>query len=86
MIDTIIRNIGIDDGAIEKKRQELTSIGDSFVMQVFEALLRKFERLKKTKEEMVKYCMRKSFKCVMEKLKKKEGGSTKQFITQYFNS
>lgn len=33
---------------------------------IFEALLSKFKKLKKTKEEMVKYCIRKAFKFVSD--------------------
>lgn len=33
---------------------------------VFKVLLGKFKKLRKTKEEMVKYCMRKAFKFVTD--------------------
>lgn len=37
---------------------------------MFVVLARKFRRLRKTKEEMVKYCIRKAFKFVTESNKK----------------
>jgi hypothetical protein len=33
---------------------------------VFRVLLAKFKKLRKTKEEMVKYCMRKAFKFIAD--------------------
>jgi hypothetical protein len=43
---------------------------DPALREVFQVLARKFRRLRKTKEEMVKYCIRKAFKYVTELTKK----------------
>lgn len=52
---------------------------------MFEILLRKFKKLKKTKEEMTKYCMRKAFKFLADKYKKGlEGKETTDFLKEYF--
>lgn len=53
-------------------------------MQIFDALLRKFLRLHKTKEEMVKYCMRKSFKFAVDRLRKRENTHDRNSIAEYF--
>ena len=37
--------------------------------KVFDHLVGKFVKLKKTKEEMVKYCIRKSFKFITNKMR-----------------
>jgi hypothetical protein len=38
---------------------------------VSEVLIDKFKKLKKTKEELIKYCMRKAFKFILELPKNK---------------
>ena len=37
---------------------------------ILKSLLEKFKKLKKTKEEMTKYCMRKVFKFIADKMRK----------------
>lgn len=44
---------------------------------VFRTLLGKFLKLRKTKEEMIKYCMRKAFKFIGDSKKEKSGKSKK---------
>lgn len=82
----ITRNIGIDESRIEQKRQELLATKDPFAVQIFDCLVKKFQRLKKTKEEMVKYCMRKSFKFAADKLKKRESLTNKDYLNYYFKT
>ena len=45
---------------------------------VFRTLLAKFLKLRKTKEEMIKYCMRKAFKFIGDTKKEKSGKSKKE--------
>lgn len=54
--------------------------------EVFDVLVKKFKKLKKTKEEMTKYCMRKAFKFLAEKYKKELDGSrdSTDFLKDYF--
>lgn len=53
--------------------------------QVFDILVKKFRKLKKTKEEMTKYCMRKAFKFLADKHKKlSEMKDATDFLTSYF--
>lgn len=40
--------------------------------KVFDHLVGKFMKLKKTKEEMVKYCIRKSFKFITNKMRNED--------------
>jgi hypothetical protein len=51
---------------------------DHDLREVYDILLKKFKRLKKTKEEMTKYCMRKAFKFLSEKIKRENPGLNKE--------
>mgnify|MGYP006898477533 CR=1 FL=1 len=52
---------------------------------MFDILVKKFRKLKKTKEEMTKYCMRKAFKFLADKHKKlSEMKDATDFLTSYF--
>jgi hypothetical protein len=49
---------------------------------VAETLIEKFSKIKKTKEELIKYCMRKAFKFILELPKNKHmlnGDKTEKF-------
>jgi molecular chaperone DnaK (HSP70) len=43
--------------------------GCEFNRKLFDYLVSKFKKLRKTKEEMVKYCVRKSFKYITTKMR-----------------
>ena len=62
--------------------------GSKDLMEVFRILMLKFKKLKKTKEEITKYCMRKAFKFIMDKEKKEKKSSkdTDDFMKKYFES
>lgn len=49
MLEILTRNVGIDQAPIDKKRQQLASNDDPFPVQIFDCLLKKFQRLRKTK-------------------------------------
>ena len=59
---------------------------DKVLAEIFDVLIRKFRKLKKTKEEMTKYCMRKSFKFLADKQKKNiDGKDSTDFLREYFD-
>ena len=62
--------------------------GSNDLMEVFRMLMQKFKKLKKTKEEMTKYCMRKAFKFIIDKERqeKKNSKDTDNFMKQYFEN
>lgn len=43
-----------------------------FLCEVFSYLYKRFKKVKKTKEEMIKYTMRKSFKYITDQMKKED--------------
>ena len=54
---------------------------DESLEYVFKSLMGKFKKLKKTKEEMTKFCMRKAFKFINDNkrnMKKKNCSSKKE--------
>ena len=46
--------------------------GDVFLKEIFDSLLIKFKGVKKSREEMVKYCMRKACGFIDELIRKKK--------------
>ena len=46
--------------------------GQNFLSEVFQYLYKRFKKTKKTKEEMIKYTMRKSFKFITDQMKKED--------------
>ncbi len=54
---------------LEKGKEKIQNSGSEFNKKLFDYLCSKFKKLKKTKEEMVKYCVRKSFKHIMNKMR-----------------
>lgn len=56
------------------------------LLEVFEMLVRRLKKVKKTKEEMVKYCMRKVFRHIGSKNKKSNGRDVSQALREYFGN
>lgn len=54
---------------MDQARQSLEGYGTQFNKKLFDYLAAKFKKLRKTKEEMVKYCVRKSFKHITNKMR-----------------
>lgn len=54
---------------MEKARKDLEDYGSEVIKKMFDNLRGKFEKLKKTKEEMIKYCIRRSFKFITTKMR-----------------
>ena len=48
----------------------MENTGQTFMAEVFQYLYKRFKKIKKTKEEMIKYTMRKSFKFITDQMKK----------------
>lgn len=49
-------------------------------------LVRRLKKVKKTKEEMVKYCMRKVFRHIGSKYKRTSGRDVSQALREYFGN
>lgn len=58
-----------DSKKLDQAREALEDYGSEFNKKLFDFLVGKLNKLKKTKEEMVKYCVRKSFKHIMTKMR-----------------
>ncbi len=69
MLDFVLNNVNRNPKKIEQARQGLQSYGSQFNKKLFDYLIAKFKKLRKTKEEMVKYCVRKSFKHITNKMR-----------------
>lgn len=54
---------------MEKARKDLEDYGSEVIKKMFDNLRGKFDKLKKTKEEMIKYCIRRSFKFITSKMR-----------------
>lgn len=69
MLEFILTHINRENEAIDSARESLQGYGSEFSKKLFDYLINKFKKLKKTKEEMVKYCVRKSFKYITNKMR-----------------
>jgi hypothetical protein len=78
MLEYILKHYRKDVQKLDIARQALQGFGNEFTKKLFDYLVAKVSKLKKTKEEMVKYCIRKSFKHITNKLRNEDRGS-------YFN-
>ena len=61
MIDFLVEHSQLREEMLDIESRNLTDENPN-LKRVFIILAGKFKRLKKTKEEMTKYCMRKAFK------------------------
>ena len=55
-----------------KVKESFDQLVSPFVSQVFTYIYKRFKKVKKTKEEMIKYTMRKSFKFITDQMKKED--------------
>jgi len=89
IVNFLINNFGrINQRDLEAERQKYEF--DQSLTQVFDTLVSKYAATTKTKEEMIKYVLRKALKNIKDKVKEgcrkndKEAG--KSFCQKYFNS
>lgn len=80
MIEAVVNYVGINDTELEKKKTQLREAKDVKLLEVFDMLVRRLKKVKKTKEEMVKYCMRKVFRYIGSKSKKSNGRDVSQAL------
>jgi len=69
MLDFVLKNVNRNEKKLSEGRQKLEEYGSEFNKRMFDYLVDKFKKLRKTKEEMVKYCVRKSFKHITNKMR-----------------
>lgn len=70
MVEFLVDAISLDEERIVAEKDILEYSSPPFVSEVFMYLYKRFKKAKKTKEEMIKYTMRKSFKYITDQLKK----------------
>jgi hypothetical protein len=69
MVELMVGNVASTEEALRREWTRRNQVEDPLVLDAFAILFRKFKKLKKTKEEMTKYCMRKAFKHLGEKMR-----------------
>jgi hypothetical protein len=69
MIEFIVNNAASPEEGIRREWAHKNRVEDPLVLEAFAVLVKKFKKLRKTKEEMTKYCMRKAFKYLSEKMR-----------------
>jgi hypothetical protein len=87
VLDFVISTVGkISEEELEKAKRKLSS--DKKLTQIFEALVTKYSSSVKTKENIVKYVLRKTFKTMKENLMKEKNMDSKiacgAFVEKYF--
>lgn len=65
-------SVNLNEERVLEVRQEIEDSGPPFLGEIYGYLYKRFKKVKKTKEEMIKYTMRKSFKYITEQLKKED--------------
>ena len=70
MVDFFVDTINLDEERIVNVQRQIEESGSNFMGEVFFHLYKRFKKVKKTKEEMIKYTMRKSFKFITDQMKK----------------
>ena len=68
MINLIVNNIGLNEKTLAGIRSQLIK-GSQDYLDLFDILVKKLRALKKTKEEMIKFSMRKAFKYLFQVIK-----------------
>lgn len=63
MIEFLVENSQMKDDVLDVEGRRISG-GDPCLLRVFRLLANKFRKLRKTKEEMTKYCLRKAFKFI----------------------
>lgn len=66
MIEFLIEHSQLKEEALEAEGRRIAG-EDAGLLRAFRLLAGKFRRLRKTKEEMTKYCLRKAFKFIASK-------------------
>jgi|JI9StandDraft_2_1071091.scaffolds.fasta_scaffold197275_1 hypothetical protein len=90
MIEFLVENSQLREDMLLFEGRRFSDLGPG-AEEVFKILMSKFRKLKKTKEELTKYCMRKAFKYVSER-GKREGtgrgleGSMKRYFAEEDNA
>ena len=88
ILDIILRHINIKDQELNALALKLSEHGDQFTFQLFDYLLKKFKKLRKTKEEMIKYSIRKAFRYITDALKKEMPNyavDSNEYLQYYFD-
>lgn len=87
-MDIILKNINIKDQELNILSTKLNDSGDQFMYQLFDYLIKKFKKLRKTKEEMIKYSIRKAFRYITDALKKEMPNfavDSNEYLQYYFD-
>lgn len=89
IVNFLIQNFGrINQRDLDCERQKYEF--DQSLVQVFDTLVSKYSATTKTKEEMIKYVLRKALKNIKDKAKegtrRSEKEASKSFCQKYFNS
>jgi len=89
IVNFLIQNFGrINQRDLEAERQKYEF--DHSLIQVFDTLVSKYSATTKTKEEMIKYVLRKALKNIKDKVKegnrRTEKEASRSFCQKYFNS
>jgi hypothetical protein len=69
MIEFLIEHSHLKDDLLELECRHFSEENPA-IRQAFKILAAKFKKLRKTKEEMTKYCMRKAFKFIADRTRK----------------
>jgi hypothetical protein len=72
MIEFLVDSINSNEERILIVKESLDEGNSPFLSEVFSYLYKRFKKVKKTKEEMIKYTMRKSFKYITDQMKKED--------------
>lgn len=70
MIQFLVDSVNLNEERVAQVKVELEESGPPFLVEVYNYLYKRFKKIRKTKEEMIKYTMRKSFKYITDQLKK----------------
>lgn len=86
MIEYLVENSKLPEETLMREVSHL--LLPPHLHEVFHILLPKFRKLKKTKEEMTKYCMRKAFKFITDhsKTERTHSKNIDSFMKKYFEA
>ncbi|KRX06828.1 hypothetical protein PPERSA_11473 [Pseudocohnilembus persalinus] len=72
LVKQIVLDLNLNEEKMEENRKQWAQLqeeGEPYICRVYDILVEKFKKLKKTKEEQIKFCMRKAFKYLFNNLK-----------------
>jgi hypothetical protein len=72
MIEFLVDSVNTNEDRVNEVKNSFEESGSPFLSEVFVYLYKRFKKVKRTKEEMIKYTMRKSFKYITDQLKKED--------------